>query len=64
MHFVFSRFEVDIAEWHKRTGRQAGELYEQTSVAPKPFEIYIALTVEVIAHLFDLEVSHVVKSAA
>jgi len=64
VHFGFSCFEVDVAERLQRIGIIVWKLYEQSPVAAKAFEIDIALSVEVLAHFFDLEVCHVAKPAA
>jgi len=64
VQFVSSGFEVYITERLKAAYLQLWKLDKYAAVACEAFEIKMALTVQVRAHLFDLKIRHVTYGPA
>ncbi len=62
MQFVPSCLEVDVAEWLKTADGEFRELHKYAAITSKSFKVGMTLTIEIWAHLFDLEIGHIAKA--
>jgi len=64
VQFVFSCFEVNIAEGLQAVGFEGGEFDEQAAVSRESLKVAAALPVNVCTHFFDLEIGNVADATA
>jgi len=56
--------KIDVAERLEIADLQIREFYKHTPVACEPLKVNVALSIEVRAHLLDLEIGHVADALA
>lgn len=62
VQFIFSRFEVYIAERLKTADGEFWELNKYAAIAGESLKVAVALTIEIWTHLFNLKISHIAEA--
>lgn len=64
VQFVYPCLKIDIAERLKSVAFQVREFYKYTSVTCEPFEVGVALSIEIGTHPLNLKICHIADAAA
>jgi len=63
MQFIPTCFKIDVAERLQPADGQVRKRDKEAAIFRESFQIIMALTVQIGAHLFDLKISHITQAA-